>query len=311
MTTANGAPAADPRAPVWPAFVGFAAVLISVQIIGSVVLGGLFFGELLSGAGIPEEPGELVELFMAFATGKTSLIASAAVSSLTLVGASLLGARLLKPRVGVAERLRLSGGKLGWGRTALAVPGVVAIGWITGPIISALGLDDVGVLHLLQKALQSMGPGALALAVLFIGVSAPIGEELFFRGFMQTVLAKRWSRIGAIAATAGAFGVLHMDPVQGVYAFLVGLYLGWLTEATGSIRAAIVGHAVNNCLSVVLSRLGAEEAPGAPESLFEKLLFPAVGAIVLGAGAAALWTAKRGAEGESDHSGSGPVTLTV
>jgi membrane protease YdiL (CAAX protease family) len=42
------------------------------------------------------------------------------------------------------------------------------------------------------------------------------------------------------------FGAAHMDAVQGPMAALLGLYLGAITEWTGSIRPAIACHVANN-----------------------------------------------------------------
>ena len=46
------------------------------------------------------------------------------------------------------------------------------------------------------------------------------------------------------------FGLLHADPVHTPFAVVLGVYLGWLTEVTGSVRGAVAGHLVNNVLSV-------------------------------------------------------------
>lgn len=279
----------DNRPPVWPAFVGFAAVLFAAQILGVVVLGAMFAIHLASAPDSTENPKAILGSILDFVTSPPALVASAAVSSLTLVGASLIGARLSKTPA--KERLRLAEGRVGWGRAAVASIGVVGISWAFGGLISALGLDGIGILHLFEKAFAKMSPGYIALSVLFIGVTAPIGEEFFFRGFMQTRLAARWKRPLAIATAAAAFGLMHMDPIQGTYAFFVGLYLGYVTEITGSIRIAIAGHAINNCLSVIAATglLGASDPN--PSNL-EKWGAPLIGLVAVTLGVIALKTAK-------------------
>ncbi|MBK8252297.1 MAG: CPBP family intramembrane metalloprotease [Polyangiaceae bacterium] len=278
----------DNRPPVWPAFVGFAAVLFAAQILGIVVLGTMFAIHLVTTNDAPDSKAILASI-LDFVTSPQALVASAAVSSLTLVGASLIGARLSKTPA--TERLRLAEGRVGWGRAAVASVGVVGISWVFGGLISALGLEGIGILHLFEKAFAKMSPVYIALSILFIGVTAPIGEEFFFRGFMQTRLAARWKRPLAIATAAAAFGLMHMDPIQGTYAFFVGLYLGYVTEATGSIRIAIAGHAINNCLSVIFASGLAGTADPHPSTL-EKWGAPLIGLVAVTLGVIALKTAK-------------------
>ena len=83
--------------------------------------------------------------------------------------------------------------------------------------------------------------------VLAIGVLAPISEELAFRGFLLTALAK--SRLGIVggglvsnllwAAPHFQYSTAGLATV-----FTGGVLLTWLVWRTGSIRAAIIAHMV-------------------------------------------------------------------
>jgi membrane protease YdiL (CAAX protease family) len=95
-----------------------------------------------------------------------------------------------------------------------------------------------------------------------VGGMAPIGEELFFRGFMQPRLRRVWRAGPAILATALAFGLIHGEPTHAVLATVLGLYLGVIAERAGSVRPAVVCHVANNTVSVALSA-----AIGSPEGL--------------------------------------------
>jgi membrane protease YdiL (CAAX protease family) len=120
-------------------------------------------------------------------------------------------------------------------------------------------------MHALAESLNHASPTTYLAAVASIGVVPALGEESFFRGLMQTRLSERWPPWAAITTTAVAFGLLHLDPVQGTLAFTVGLYLGWLAQRFGSIRPGIVAHAANNVLFVTLACFGSPEvAAGAP-----------------------------------------------
>jgi membrane protease YdiL (CAAX protease family) len=87
-------------------------------------------------------------------------------------------------------------------------------------------------------------------AVVALGIGPGIGEELFFRGFLQSMLGDHWRR-AAIPLAAGAFALAHVDPVHAAAAFPLGLYLGALRCRTGSTLGAILAHAANNSLAVL------------------------------------------------------------
>jgi membrane protease YdiL (CAAX protease family) len=137
----------------------------------------------------------------------------------------------------------------------LAVVGTLALGQMLDSMTMLAGLSDQGNMVLIRRALaQAVGP-ELVLAVLVVGVLAGTAEEIFFRGYMQTRLAQRLSRRTAVVATSVCFGAFHMDWLHGLLALILGLYLGWITELTGSALPAVVCHVVNNALFTVLTAL--------------------------------------------------------
>lgn len=88
--------------------------------------------------------------------------------------------------------------------------------------------------------------------ILSMALAAPILEECLFRGAIEGHLLRTWKRPWlAVVVSALVFGLIHMNPIQSVFAFLVGLVLGWLYYRTGSILPGIVGHILNNSLAVV------------------------------------------------------------
>lgn len=78
-------------------------------------------------------------------------------------------------------------------------------------------------------------------------VLAPIGEELLCRGLTLKFANKAFGNFWvANVLQAIVFGVLHANWVQGIYAFLIGLALGWMTKRYNSIIPAMICHAVVN-----------------------------------------------------------------
>lgn len=87
------------------------------------------------------------------------------------------------------------------------------------------------------------------LAFFVLCVSAPILEELLFRGLLLPGLLKNYGPRKAIVQSSLVFGVFHLNPVQIVSACLLGLFLGWLYYRTQSLVACIVAHFLNNAVA--------------------------------------------------------------
>jgi membrane protease YdiL (CAAX protease family) len=92
--------------------------------------------------------------------------------------------------------------------------------------------------------------------ILAIAVTAPIVEEIIFRGILLKGFLKHYSVRKSIILSALLFGMIHMNPWQFVSAFAGGLILGWWYVKTNSILTPIFGHALNNGLSFILTAIG-------------------------------------------------------
>jgi membrane protease YdiL (CAAX protease family) len=75
---------------------------------------------------------------------------------------------------------------------------------------------------------------------------APISEELIFRGVTMRLAQRAFPFWAANLIQAVLFGVFHMNPLQGCYAFALGLILGYICEKGGSIYHAILFHFLFN-----------------------------------------------------------------
>ena len=88
--------------------------------------------------------------------------------------------------------------------------------------------------------------------ILSIGLLAPILEELLFRGAIQGCLQQTLkSSWAAIIMASLIFGIVHMNPAQIPFAFLMGTIFGWLYYRTGSLLPGIVGHVLNNSIATL------------------------------------------------------------
>lgn len=84
-----------------------------------------------------------------------------------------------------------------------------------------------------------------------IAVSAGICEEILFRGFILRAYEKlgMWPNI---IVTALLFSTLHLNIQNTLAPFFLGIILGFVVYKTNSIFAGILGHFINNAISVTL-----------------------------------------------------------
>ena len=87
--------------------------------------------------------------------------------------------------------------------------------------------------------------------VLTVALVAPLLEEVMFRGAIQGYMLRRHSPAASIVCAALVFGIFHLNPIQSVYATLIGLVFGWIYYRTGSLLSVILGHVLNNSMAVV------------------------------------------------------------
>ncbi len=190
--------------------------------------------------------------------GLTALLVSVPASSLALIGIAWLAAG--RPR---RERLRLLPSRVSAATIVAMIVGILALSQALESIAILAGVGPGANLDWIARTLAAASPVGLLLAILVIGGLAPVGEELFFRGFMLTRLRRVWSAGPAILVTAIAFGVIHGEWVHGVLATGIGIYLGLVTERSASVIPAVICHVANNTASVVLSAaLGSPQGRG-------------------------------------------------
>ena len=132
-----------------------------------------------------------------------------------------------------------------------------------------------------ETATDSMYTGSLLSLVAASVVTAPILEELLVRGILYQGLKKALqNRYAAFVCASLLFGILHGNLVQGLFAFLIGLYLNWIYEAEGSLIPPILAHGAVNASTIFLERM-----PGWQSALYGNLpLYLAVTAVCLLAG---------------------------
>lgn len=89
--------------------------------------------------------------------------------------------------------------------------------------------------------------------VLYAVLLGPIEEELTFRGVIFSSAKKALPFWAANIFQAILFGIFHGNLIQGIYAFFVGLFLGYISEKGGSIYLSIFLHILFNSWGTFVS----------------------------------------------------------
>jgi membrane protease YdiL (CAAX protease family) len=129
---------------------------------------------------------------------------------------------------------------------------VYVIGLVTSPEHAALmaakeHLDDP-LLPLLDTLTGAL-PVAWVLVLLCVVV--PIGEEIFFRGFVYGGLRTRWGAPLALLVSSVFFAAVHLQIVHAFPILLLGVVFALVYDRTGSLVPAIAAHGLNNLVAVL------------------------------------------------------------
>ena len=148
-----------------------------------------------------------------------------------------------------------------------------AFGFLTGPRFRTLGLavaltipamaaawavhqgcgwllDRLAIPHDTQAAVDAVRaasqPWERAVFFLFAAGTAPVVEELLFRGVVWPLARDRGWRVSGCLAAALLFALVHFNAAALVPLWLLGIFWTWLYEVTGDLTAPIVSHALFN-----------------------------------------------------------------
>lgn len=133
---------------------------------------------------------------------------------------------------------------------SLTVLGVSVVLIFAAMYVLNLFIEQAGIPNTMEDTFIAMSRNPFG--ILSIALLAPILEELLFRGAIQGQLQRDGMRPWtAILISSLIFGVVHMNPAQIPFAFLLGMMFGWLYYRTGSLLPGVVGHVLNNSIATV------------------------------------------------------------
>lgn len=107
---------------------------------------------------------------------------------------------------------------------------------------------------IVEQLLSGKGATFFLINILVVSILPALGEELFFRGILQTLLTN-WFRnlhVG-ILATAVVFSAAHLQFYGFLPRLILGMYFGYLFFWSKNIWIPILAHFFNNSIAVFLS----------------------------------------------------------
>lgn len=145
----------------------------------------------------------------------------------------------------VKQTLRLH--PLGWKNVLI----LLSFGVSIQPLMSLMSyLMSLFFPNPVEQSIEGIQSSGLILSMISVAIIPGLLEEAFSRG----ILLSGYSFLGkwkASFASALLFGLLHMNPQQFLYAFVVGFIFCFLVERTNSLYASILPHMIINGTTVV------------------------------------------------------------
>ena len=162
-----------------------------------------------------------------------------------------------KPMAAVFAPGRVTPPLFGW--TLLGSAGLLTgVMSLVDLVLKALPHDYKRELEELEKVLLELPVGVLLILSI---VMAPLCEEVFFRGAVLRGIRSTWGTVVGLLLSSALFAAWHIMPPRMIVTFVLGLWFGWLTVATGGLGMSIVAHMFNNAAVVVLSIVGIDRLP--------------------------------------------------
>jgi uncharacterized protein len=156
-----------------------------------------------------------------------------------------------------------------YGVAVIAGVTAASLCYVIGVMLFDRGADNwfVSVANNYRSTMNTASMDVLRLHLIFTIPAllfSPIGEEIFFRGFLQQALEEKFSATTSTLSEAGLFGVVHLchhglfltaagigiHPVSGAIwvtlMFATALLFAWLRQRSGSLYPAMLCHAAFN-----------------------------------------------------------------
>ena len=237
--------------PVWSALLVFVLAFVVFNVAGAVAI-GVALVQAAAESGAAPSMGD-IEAMMA-ERPRLVLGSNAAGQVIGFALFALLAARLAS---------RDWRPFLRWRAPDMTGLGLAAVGWVAlYPIVLWTGelnrliplpqwLEDLELAQTeMLEGLLMGGELSTAFLLLAVAVTPAVCEELIFRGYLQRQVERRTGSVWAFVLVGVAFGLYHLRLSQAIPLSVLGVYLGFVVWATGSVWTGSLVHLLNNGLAV-------------------------------------------------------------
>ncbi|MDC7279976.1 CPBP family intramembrane metalloprotease [Butyrivibrio fibrisolvens] len=170
-------------------------------------------------------------------------------------------------------------GKLSWltgksNNLPLTICGILLFScgmqYVTLYLMNALASSFPSWLEEYEELMESAGISTTMtpLMIVYAIILGPVCEELIFRGITFHAARKAMPVYYAILVQAIMFGAFHMNKLQGIYAFVLGLGLGYIMYLYDSLVITIIIHILFNFIGTI----GSEFMPSGGDSILSFFL---------------------------------------
>lgn len=125
-------------------------------------------------------------------------------------------------------------------------------------LVTLLPID--GILGNYSEVSKNVMSSNIPLQIVALIILGPLMEELMFRGLIYNRIKILSDSVIAAYISSIIFGVYHMNLVQGLYTFVLGVLLSYVYERFSTLWASYLLHAGANAMAVIVNYLPISKA---------------------------------------------------
>jgi len=144
-----------------------------------------------------------------------------------------------------------------------------------------------------EELMESINGGNFIITLLGVGIAGPFIEEVVFRGLIYNELKRHMRIMPAVVIQALLFGIYHLNVVQGIYAFLLGIILALALNWTGTIWSSILIHFSFNTFNIAISYFADESYLESTEGTITTAISVLASIVIFGLCTFVLWVNRK------------------
>lgn len=227
-------------------FLACMGIQLVVALLGGIVVG--IVGEVMYMVQNPTaSPAEVMNAYMSAVTDNMGLLVLFTHITLSLTAVLWYYFGCGRPK------LKASAKNVNAKAIVLAVAGGLVMNFLANGMVGVEMYVIPEVYESYVEMMEAAGMGVDVFSIIAAVCLAPVGEELICRGLTIYYAKKAMPKFFMVnILQAFLFAVMHGNLIQGSYAFVLGLFLGYLAEKTHSLLPCMLLHFVVNFASTFI-----------------------------------------------------------